>query len=353
MKPFTILGKILIIDDDERNRRLLTALLSLQGHECLLASSGKQALDVVRLTPPDIILLDLVMPEMDGFEVARILKSNQATRCIPIIMLTSLNDADSRIRGLQAGAEDFVSKPFDRIELQMRIRNLLKLKVAMDAMTDRNNFLDNEIFERSAQLISSYQEAIATLTRAATYKDEETGEHVTRIGLYARVLAQAMGMDDDFCRCIEFASQLHDVGKIAIPDRILCKTSSFDAQEWEVMKTHAELGRQMLDGTTSPYLMMGAEIAGYHHERWDGGGYPAGVRGEAIPIAARIMSVCDQYDALRSIRPYKSGFTHEHTLEIILKGDGRTSPAHFDPMVLDAFKQCVDQFRDIYAAHGS
>jgi putative two-component system response regulator len=292
-----------------------------------------------------------MMPGMDGYEVARALKGDAATRAIPIVMVTALDDRDSRLRGLQAGAEEFVTKPVDRSELCVRVRNLLRLKALGDLLADHNRVLDARVRERSGQLLGSYRETIATMTRAAAYKDEETGAHVERISFYTVELARVLGMDAEFCDTIHYASPMHDVGKIAIPDAILLKPGSFDAREWEIMKTHAALGAKLLRGADSPYLAMGAEIAGGHHERWVGGGYPEGLKGEAIPLPARIMQICDVYDALRSKRPYKPAFAHERALEVITTGDGRTLPSHFDPAVLGAFRSCAGRFRDIFEEH--
>jgi putative two-component system response regulator len=344
-------AQILVVDDEERNRRLLVAMLEAEGYSALEAADGARALELARQSPPDIILLDIMMPGMDGYEVAGALKADAATKAIPVVMVTALDDRESRLRGLEAGAEEFVTKPIDRNELRIRVRNLLRLKDYSDFLANHNRILDTQVKERTRQLVSSYRETIATMTRAATYKDEETGAHVARISFYTVDLAQALGLDDEFCDTIHYASPMHDVGKIAIPDAILGKPGGFEPHEWEIMKTHAGLGEKMLRGTDSPYLVMGAEIAGAHHERWDGSGYPVGLKGEAIPFSARIMNICDQYDALRSKRPYKEAFSHERTVQIITVGDGRSMPSHFDPAVLDAFNGCVGRFGDIFEAH--
>lgn len=344
-------ARMLIVDDEERNRRLLATMLEAEGYAVQEAANGERALELARRNPPDIILLDIMMPGMDGYEVARALKAAEATRSVPIIMVTALSDRGSRVLGLETGAEEFVSKPVDRWELRVRVRNLLKLKEYSDFLADHNRILEAQVNERTRQLTASYRETIATMTRAASYKDEETGAHVARVSFYSTEIAQALGMDDAFCDNIHYASPMHDVGKIAIPDAILGKPGKFEPREWEVMKTHATLGAKLLGGTDSPYLVMGAEIAGGHHERWDGGGYPLGLKGEATPLPARIMQICDVYDALRSKRPYKDAFSHERSTEIITAGDGRTLPSHFDPAVLDAFKHCTTRFRDIFVAH--
>lgn len=344
-------ARILVVDDEERNRRLLVAMLEAEGYAAAEAADGMQALEFARQSPPDIVLLDIMMPGMDGYEVARALKADAATKTIPVVMVTALDDRESRLRGLEAGAEEFVTKPVDRNELRIRVRNLLRLKEYSDFLADHNRILDAQVKERTRQLLSSYRETIATMTRAASYKDEETGAHVARISFYTVELAQALGLDAEFCDVIHYASPMHDVGKIAIPDAILGKPGGFEPHEWEIMKSHAGLGGKLLRGTDSPYLVMGAEIALGHHERWDGGGYPLAIKGEAIPLSARLMNICDQYDALRSKRPYKPAFPHEKALEIITVGDGRTLPSHFDPAVLHAFKGCIGRFRDIFEAH--
>ena len=344
-------ARILVVDDEERNRRLLVAMLEAEGYTALEAADGPQALELARESPPDLVLLDIMMPGMDGYEVAQQLKADAATTAIPVVMVTALDDRESRLRGLEAGAEEFVTKPVDRNELRVRVKNLLRLKEFGDFLADHNRILEAQVKERTRQLTSSYRETIATMARAASYKDEETGAHVARISFYTVELAQALGLDAQFRDTVHYASPMHDVGKIAIPDAILGKPGKFEAHEWEIMKTHAGLGAKLLRGTDSPYLVMGAEIAQAHHERWDGGGYPLGLAGEAIPLAARIMNICDQYDALRSKRPYKPALTHDKALEIITVGDGRTQPSHFDPAVLEAFKSCVGRFRDIFEAH--
>ncbi len=344
-------ARILVVDDEARNRRLLVAMLETEGYVTEEAANGMQALELAQQNPPDIILLDIMMPGMDGYDVARALKASEATHSVPVIMVTALDDRGARLRGLEAGAEEFVTKPVDRWELRVRVRNLLKLKEYSDFLADHNRILDAQVKERTQQLVSSYHETIATMTRAASYKDEETGAHVARVSFYSVELAQMLGMDAEFCDVIHYASPMHDVGKIAIPDAILGKPGTFEPHEWEIMKTHAALGVKLLQGADSPYLAMGAQIAGGHHERWDGGGYPQGLKGDAIPLPARIMQICDVYDALRSKRAYKEAFSHERSTEIILAGDGRTLPSHFDPAVLDAFRRSTQRFSDIFEEH--
>ena len=342
---------ILLVDDEPSNLRLMQALLNTDGYITLTAESGVEALVLASERRPNLILLDIMMPGMDGFEVARQLKANPHTRNIPIIMVTSLDDRASRLKALDIGAGEFLNKPVDRAELSIRVYNLLRLNDYADFLAEHNKRLEEQVAARTAQLAESYRETIFIMTAAAEHRDEDTGRHVIRISYYCRALAEYMGMDEAFCDGIFYASPMHDIGKIGIPDHILLKPGSFQPNEWEIMKTHAQLGEEILKYGNSPYMRMGAEIALNHHERWDGGGYPNGKRSEEIPLSARLMIICDQYDALRAKRPYKPAFDHNKTMRIITEGDGRTKPSHFDPAVLAAFKACEETFREIYAKH--
>jgi putative two-component system response regulator len=344
---------ILIVDDEANNRTYLDTLLSSEGYATLQAHDGKMALELIAQHQPDLILLDAMMPVLDGFELAAQLKSNEATKVIPIIMITALIDRNSKMRALQCGVEEFVTKPVDRAELWIRVRNLLRLKEYNDFLSNYSRTLEIQVEERTEQLLTSYFDSMFSILRAAEFRDKETGDHIHRIAFFCKELSVDLGMSTDFIDTIYHASPLHDVGKIGIPDHILLKPGAHTADEWEIMKTHAALGNSILGHgkSTSPFTMMGAEIALNHHERWNGTGYPNGLKGEAIPLSARIMVISDVYDALRSKRPYKTAFTHEHAMHIILKGDGRTRPEHFDPMVLSAFARLAERFREIFEEH--
>lgn len=343
---------ILIVDDDTKNRGYLETVLKAEGYAILEASSGELAMELLLRHKPDLVLLDAMMPGLDGFQVASRLKANPETKPIPIIMVTSLDDRGSRMKALQSGVEEFLTKPVDRSELWVRVRNLLRLKEYGDFLSEYSRTLEHEVEHRTQQLLESHFDTIFTIVRAAEFRDEETGAHVKRIAVYCRELSQFLGMDSDFAHTIYHASPLHDVGKIGIPDHILLKPGKHTAEEWEIMKTHAVLGARILGAgkSQSPFTKMGAEIALNHHERWDGSGYPNGLHGEAIPLAARIMGICDVYDALRSTRPYKPSFAHPRAVSIITEGDGRTLPEHFDPDVLNAFVTISDKFAEIYDA---
>ena len=342
---------ILIVDDEERNRRLLCKWLEQDGYECCSASSGPTALTLVSAVSPDVILLDLMMPEMDGFQVASILKSNDATANIPIIMVTALDDKNSLIRGLSCGAEEYLTKPVDSNELQVRVRNMLRLKKLSDTLQNQNEILEEKIQSHAKSLKQSFLETIQILGRVADYRDNDTGSQVRRISYYTYVLCKEMNQDDEFCKTIFYASTLHDLGKIGIPDNILFKAGPLDDMEWDVMRKHPAIGKHILSGSQSPFLRMAREIAECHRERWDGSGYPKGLKADDIPLPARIMSICDVYDTLRSKRPYKKALNHQTSMDIILKGDEKTSPEHFDPMVRTAFEQCGDEFDRIFHRH--
>ncbi len=340
--------KILIVDDDEKARRLLVALLK-EEFQTYEAENGMEALNMAAEIQPDLILLDQMMPGMTGYEATQKLKADPVTKAIPIIVVSALDDKESRIRGLEAGAEEYLTKPVDRMDLKIRVRNLLRMKEFSDFLKNHNQILEAQVLARTRELQTSFIESIFTLMRAAEYRDDETGAHVKRISHYTQILAEQMGMSTEFCDQIFYASPMHDIGKIGIPDHILLKPGELDPAEWEIMKSHAAMGAKILENNSSPYLKMGHEIALGHHERWDGGGYPKGIKGEAIPLAARIMQVADVYDALRSNRPYKPAITHKNSLDVISKGDGRTHPHHFDPVVLAAFIKRADDWAEVFA----
>jgi putative two-component system response regulator len=346
-------ARILVVDDDEHNVKLLATLLEADGYATLIARNGQDALVAASAEAPDLILLDVMMPDMDGFETVAHLKANPTTQAVPVIMLTSLDDRDSKQRALESGAEEFLTKPFDRADLRVRVRNLLRLKEYSDFLANHNRLLEEEVKERTVQLEDAYRDTVFTLVRAAEFKDKETGHHVRRISHYCLALAEARGMNQAFCDAIYHSSPMHDVGKIGIPDHILLKPGPHSPEEWAVMKTHAALGANILALGNSPYARMGAVIALNHHERWDGSGYPNGLKGEEIPLAARLMQICDIYDALRSKRPYKDAIDHARAINIITHGDGRTQPEHFDPSVVAVFLLCAKRFAEIFAEHAS
>ncbi len=340
-------GKILIVDDMEANVLLLERMLRGAGYASIESTANPvQVCALHRNNRYDLILLDLQMPGMDGFQVMEGLKEIETDGYLPVLVITA--QPDHKLRAFRAGAKDFISKPFDLTEVLARVHNMLEVRLLHKELHHYNDVLEQRVRERTADLQENYLETIFTMTRAAEHKDEDTGAHVQRISYYSRALARMLGLDEAFVDQIFFASPMHDIGKIGIPDHVLLKPGGLTPDEWEVMKGHASMGAEILGNSKSPYLRMGAEIALNHHERWDGGGYPNGKRGDAIPLPARIMNICDIYDALRSKRPYKPAFDHPKTVDIIMRGDGRTLPEHFDPVILAAFQKHHQSFCDIF-----
>lgn len=336
--------RILIVDDTPSNIKILNDILKSE-YRINIATNGKDALESAKgENKPDLILLDIMMPDMDGYEVCRQLKSSEQTKMIPVIFITTLDETEDEKKGLDLGAVDYIKKPFHPAIVISRVQNHMKLHIYQE-------HLEDVVEERTSQLRSGYIDTVHRLMLASEFKDEETGQHIKRVSYYTSELSRQLGMDREFCETIFYASPMHDIGKVAIPDAILLKPGSFNDEEWTIMKTHAEIGAEILQGSVSPYLIMAADIAGSHHERWDGKDYPRGLKEEEIPLTARIMNISDQYDALRSKRPYKSAFSHDKAVEIIIKGDGRTTPEHFDPQILEAFKNAKDIFNDIYSKY--
>ncbi len=334
------MGKILVIDDEQRNLVVMEALLTPLGHDVRLARNGEEGLHAARNDPPDLILLDIQMPGIDGFEVARRVKSEEKTRLIPVVMVTGLTDEQARETALEAGADDFLSKPVDRTELRTRVRSLLKVKAFNDHMLHYQKELEAEVASRTEQLREALErnnraslETIHRLSRAAEYKDEDTGEHIVRMSHYSAAIAEKMGLQEKTVESILYAAPLHDIGKIGIPDRILLKPGKLEPEEWEIMKQHSMIGAGILKQSDSGVIRLAEIIALSHHERWDGSGYPRGLAEEDIPLAGRIVAIADVFDALTSKRPYKEAFSLDKAFGIILEGQGR----HFDPAVVDAF----------------
>lgn len=339
-------SKVLVVDDEDRILRLMEALLIPLDYEVILAHDGEEAIKKVREIPPDVILLDIMMPKMDGFEVARQLKEAQDTNIIPIVMVTALKEVEDRVKALEAGADDFLTKPVDKTELAARVRSLLKVKAYNDHMRNYQKELEAEVAKRTEQLRIAFEnikiaslDTIYRLSRAAEYKDEGTGAHILRMSNYSAAVARRMGQSNSTVESILYAAPMHDVGKIGIPDRVLLKPGKLDADEWEIMKQHATIGGNILGGSDAGFIRLAEVIALTHHEKWDGSGYPKGLKGSKIPLAGRIVAIADVFDALTSKRPYKGPFTVEKSFNIIKESRGN----HFDPDVVDAFFAVEDE----------
>ncbi|MDY6935900.1 MAG: response regulator [Spirochaetota bacterium] len=342
--------KILVVDDEDRNLRLMEALLIPIGYDVILANDGEEALGKVKEDQPDVILLDIMMPNMDGYEVARRLKRDETTRIIPIVMVSALKDMEDRVKALEAGADDYFTKPVDKLELRARVESILKVKEYNDYMLEYQKRLEAEVAKRTSQLYQSIEklksaslDTIYRLSRAAEYKDEDTGTHILRMSSYSSLIAHKMNMDDELTEAIIYAAQMHDLGKIGVPDRILLKESNLTPTEWDIMKQHTIIGGQILEGSDSEIIQLAEVIARTHHEKWDGSGYPLGLRGEEIPIAGRITAIADVFDAMISNRPYKAPIPIDTVYEIIYKNRGN----HFDPEVVDVFMSIKEEIFSI------
>lgn len=334
---------ILIVDDDRSTRHLLKGILSPQGYRVEEAADGKDALEKVLDLIPDLILLDAVMPEKDGFETVRALKKDPKTSQIPVVMVTALEKTEDRVRALESGSNDILTKPVARAELLVRVTNLLESKAYQDLLRDQQKMLEAEVLRRTFQLKNASLEAIVRLTRAAEYKDQDTGAHIQRMSRYGHLIATELGKEPAWTETFLYATSMHDVGKIGIPDKILLKRGKLDGNEWDLMQQHTIIGGKILENSTSPIIEMGETIALTHHERWDGCGYPNRLAGDKIPLEGRITAIADVFDALTSRRPYKEPFSMEKSLGIIEEERGRA----FDPELVDIFIKIVDEIEEI------
>lgn len=340
--------KVLIVDDQPFFVTMLKDQLSLMGYEVLAAYSGTEALKLAMKNQPDLILLDVVLPDIDGFKVCHSIKSSPQTDHIPVLMLTALTDVKSKHKGLKAGAIDFLSKPIDQDELSYKIENVIKLKDQQKFLQNRTKLLEDIIEDKICEVQDAFNDSINRLTLAAEYRDDDTALHIKRVGHYVRVLAQTLDFDEDQIELLECASPMHDVGKIGIKEGILMKPGKLTEEEFEEMKTHTFIGGKILGGAKSELLKSAEKFALYHHERWDGSGYPHQLRGDDIPIEGRLMFMADIYDALRSRRSYKPSYDHDEVYKIITKGNKETRPTYFDPLILEAFKGNHTKFADIF-----
>jgi putative two-component system response regulator len=341
---------ILVIDDQLQNIELLETYLIPQGYEIVKATNGEESLGKLSGNQIDLILLDVMMPDMDGFEVTRRVRQDNTHRLLPIILVTSLRETEDRVKGIEAGCDDFISKPVDKMELLARVRSLLKVKAYNDLMSNYRKELESEVTRRTEELKQAFErikaaslDTIYRLSMAAEYKDEDTGAHIKRMSRYSAAIARRMGLDKSAIETILYASPMHDLGKIGIPDQILVKPAKLDPVEWEIMKLHTVIGAKILKGSDAEFIRLGETIAQCHHEKWDGSGYPNNLKGIEIPIAGRITAIADVFDALTSKRPYKKPFSVEESLAIIR--EGRRS--HFDPDVVDAFFAIQDEILTI------
>ncbi len=334
---------LLLVDDIPANLKVLVSYLQNFNFKVRIAQDGEDALQQVSYAKPDLILLDVMMPKIDGFETCRCLKQNPETQNIPVIFMSALNDTFDKVAGFEAGGVDYITKPFQHEEVLARVNTHLTLKHLREQVAEQNTFLEQRVKQRTQELDAIRLHVIRSLGRAAEYRDNETGRHVIRMSKCAARLAKALDLDDDACEMILNASPMHDVGKIGIPDHILLKPGKLEPDEWSVMKTHATIGEEILSGNDSELLKTAALIARTHHERWDGSGYPEGLKGDDIPLISRIVSICDVFDALLSRRPYKEPWELSTVLDYINNNSGIL----FDPHLVELFNQCLDDILEI------
>ena len=337
-------SSVVVIDDAAPNLRLLESSLRAFGLRQIEAFSDSAAgLAWLKEHRWDLLLLDLDMPAPNGFDILKELEGRDRSQSA-IIIVTALSDAQSRRRGLELGANDYISKPLDLPELVLRVRNNLQLCQASQALQRERDMLEVRVSKRTAQLRASYETMIRSLSRAAEYKDYETGSHILRVGESAALIAGALGLDPDWVELLKLAAPMHDLGKIGVADDILLKPGRLTEEELMLMRQHSMIGYEILhDSAGTELTRLAAEIALHHHERWDGNGYPGGLVGEDIPLAARIVGLCDVYDALRSPRPYKAGWDAHETQEYIREQSGR----HFDPKLVEIMSGLFEQIEDI------
>ena len=314
---------LLLVDDEPINLQVLRHTLQ-SDYRLLFAKDGETALEIIKNETPDLILLDIMMPNISGHDVCRKLKADPLTKSIPIIFITALSDAENEQLGLELGAVDYISKPFSPPIVKSRVKTHLSL-VQVD------------------ELIDTRMHIVRSLGKAAGYKDNETGMHIVRMSHYAYRLAKELGFNKHARQELFNAAPMHDVGKIGIPDSILLKPGKLTPEEWEVMRQHTTIGAKIIGEHRSSMLRLAVKIASYHHEKWDGSGYPHGLKGEEIPLEARIISIVDVFDALTSVRPYKKAWTVEEASNFINESSG----THFDPVVVMAFNACLPDIVEI------
>jgi putative two-component system response regulator len=354
---FTQKPTVLVVDDTPDNLSLMSSLLK-DLYKVKVANSGEKAIKIVQSdSPPDLILLDIMMPGLSGYDVCKALKEDPTTRDIPIIFLTAMTSTEDEKNGLELGAVDFITKPVNPPIVMARVATQLHVKAAADFLKDQNEYLETEVAKRTAELSAVQDVTIMAMASLAETRDSDTGNHIRRTQYYVKALAEHLSTHPRFSgylteKAIDTlfkSAPLHDIGKVGIPDRILLKPGKFTPDEFEIMKSHTTLGRDAIVRAEEQlnlkvdFLNCAKEIAFFHQEKWDGSGYPTGASGDAIPISARLMAVADVYDALISRRVYKEGMPHEKAVGIIVEGKG----SHFDADIVDAFVDLQEEFRAI------
>lgn len=346
---------ILIVDDVPANLQVLNSLLKDE-YRTLIATSGQRAIELAQAEPrPDLVLLDIMMPDLDGYQVCEVLKGDARTREIPVIFITGKVALEDEVRGFQVGCVDYITKPISPPILRARVKTHLMLAAARELLKERNIDLEHKVQERTEEVVRVQDATFIAFGSLAETRDNETGNHLRRTQSYVRALANRLKdhpayrdhLSEETIETLCKSAPLHDIGKVGIPDSILLKPDKLTPEEFEVMKTHTRIGRDSIAaaqetlGDHSEFLALAREIAYGHHEKWDGTGYPEGLKGEQIPVSARLMAVADVYDALISERVYKKALSHDEAVKVIREGRGN----HFDPTVVDAFLELAEEFR--------
>lgn len=342
-------NRILVVDDAAENLDIVVHTLG-ETYDIIVAKDGLTAVKLAETERPDLILLDIIMPGKNGYDVCRELKADKQTKTIPIIFLTGMDGSESKKQGFDLGAVDYITKPFEVEELKARVSNHLFVKTAQDTLRRQKEILEMKVAERTFELNETTKkmeffslEAVLRLSRAAEYRDDDTGNHVFRVGLYSAEIARDLKFSEENVKKLMWSAPMHDVGKIGIPDSILQKPGKLTAEEWTNMKNHTVMGAEILGGSSSEIIKMAEMLAQGHHEKWNGKGYPDGKAGEEIPFLCRIVALADVFDALTTERPYKKAFSLEKSFEIIKEESG----GHFDPEIVDSFFRIRDKIIEI------
>jgi len=338
--------QVLIIDDQSTGRTILKQVIQQVADNIIVTvfANPQEALIWLDLNDADLIVTDYRMPEMNGVQFIQQVRHKEQHQHVPIMMITVVSEKEVRYEALEAGATAFLSRPIDQIECRTSCRNLLQMHEQQLIIQDRADWLARQVEIATAQVIAREKETIIRLAKAGEYRDEGTGNHVVRMAKYARKIAEATGQfTENECDVLEYAAPMHDIGKIGIPDNVLLKPGKLDVDEWIVMKQHVTIGHAILSNSQSNFMQVGAVIALNHHERFDGNGYPKGLKGEEIPFIARVVAVADVYDALISARPYKQAWSTKDAISYIKQQSGQ----HFDPVCVDAFFECLDAVKQI------
>ncbi len=337
-------ANILIVDDEEFNIEVIKQTLEGAGYTSIRhTTDSREVAGIYKEFKPDLVLLDIRMPHLDGFQVMDQLKDIEKDSYLAILVLTAHADDETCVRALNNGAKDFLAKPFQLVEMMSRVKNMIEVRMLHNQVRNQNKILEVRVNERTKELHDTRLSIIRRLGRAAEYRDNETGNHVIRMSRYSAILAREYGMTEQQCDLLLHASPMHDVGKIGIPDSILLKPGKLDVKEFEKMKSHVVIGAEILSGDESDLIRLAWEIALQHHERWDGKGYPNGLKGEEITVAARIVSISDVFDALTSVRPYKKAWPVEETLKEIRDKSG----VMFDPKIVELLDKALPEILKI------